>query len=579
MPYIKVISVRNSVAGCLKYIANPDKTERQFYLSGLNCSEDISVAKQEFCLTYQHYSHKNFYAPASDNGKSPIKAFHIIQSFKAGECAADVAHKICLEWVQSAFGKNFQAVICTHTDREHIHNHICLCPYDLDGIKFNSNKKSLELIRRISDEICRDYGICEMEKLTSKENHIPVGICYGEWKHKKFGTSWKEIIRRKIDYLIRNSADLSDLLFQLKQQDFVIKRGKYISVESPEQQRFVRLKTLGANYSEENISRRIREYLDLLPKVKSIDEIISEVMDEFQIQTRKFSFAKSVKNTTVVLANQLKIINGEGLSSISQVENKLSEIDKNIVETQSQINKLEADKNSASEIISAAERYFKRYSVFKKSAEYPKSKRQEDKALLTEYGIKSLDDIAKFRENMQEYSERITALQAQINEIKTKEDDYKSIIDTYKNCSDDDYISRLVKAAREKMDRQETAKLKALQEESYEVYFPEDGISLSFSQLTESPNIDDYYEYANGKWFDIEGAELSDKLENIYQKTSAAVGAVIVVNACGKRISYYVDDVGFRLVENFTISKSEQLRQKALQEEKQTAVRRKSRGR
>lgn len=576
MPYIKVISVRNSVAGCLKYISNPDKTEEQLYISSLNCSENISVAEQEFCLTYQHYSHKNFYAPVSDNGKSPVKAFHIIQSFKAGECNAETAHKIGLEWVQSAFGKDFQVVICTHTDREHIHNHICLCPYDLDGIKFNSNKKSLERIRRISDEICKNYGICEMEKLMSDTNHIPVGVCYGEWKHRKFGTSWKEIIRKKIDYLIRNSADLNDLLFQLEQQDFVIKRGKYISVKAPEQQRFVRLKTLGANYSEENISQRI---LDLLPKAKSLDEIISEVVKEFNFETRKFSFAKSVKNTTAVLANQLKIINGEGLSSISLVENKLSEIEKNIVDTQLRINNLESDKNSASEIISAAERYFKRYSVFKKSAEYPKSKRQKDKALLAKYGIKSLDDIAKFRENIQEYSERITELQEQLNKIKKKEDDYKSIIDTYKNCSEDDYISQLVKAAREKMDRQEMAKLKALQEESYEVYFPESGVSLSFSQLTESPNIDDYYKYASGKWFDIEGAELSDKLENIYQKTSAAVGAVIVVNTCGKRLSYYVDDVGFRFVENFTVSKSEQLRQKQLHEEKHklTAAKKRSR--
>ena len=86
MPYIKVVSIRNSVAGCLKYIANPDKTEGQLYISSLNCSEDISVAEQEFCFTYQHYSHKNFYSSPNKNGKSPVKAFHIIQSFAAGEC-------------------------------------------------------------------------------------------------------------------------------------------------------------------------------------------------------------------------------------------------------------------------------------------------------------------------------------------------------------------------------------------------------------------------------------------------------------------------------------------------------------
>lgn len=577
MPYIKVISIRNSVAGCLKYIANPDKTEEQVYISSLNCSDDISVAEQEFCLTYQHYSHKNFYSAPNKNGKSPVKAFHIIQSFTAGECTAEMAHKIGLEWVQTVFGKNFQAVICTHTDREHIHNHICLCPYDLDGIKFNSNKKSLEHIRKISDEICRNYGICEMEKLTSEGNHIPVGVCYGEWKHRKFGTSWKEFIRRKIDYLIRNSADLNDLLLQLEQQDFAVKRGKYISVKAPEQQRFVRLKTLGINYSEESILRRI---LDLRPKTKSLDEIISKVIKEFTFETRKFSFAQSVKDTTAVLANQLEIINGEGLSSITLVKNKLSEIEKDIADTQLQVNKLEADKNSANEIISAAERYFKKYSVFKKSTEYPKSKRFEDKALLAKYGIKSLNDIEKFRENIQEYSKRITALQTQINEVKKKEDDYKSIIETYKNCSEDDYISRLVKAARNKMDRQETAKLKALREESCTVYSCGNNNYLPFKQLDREPNVDDYVKKNVGSWFDVEGDNIGDKLENIYQGCpDMVVGDVIVVKAQNREAAFYVNDYGFIAFEGFMKSRSEQLRQKQLQEEKQktTAAKKRSR--
>lgn len=577
MPYIKIISIGNSVAGCLKYIANPDKTEEQVYLSSLNCSEDISVAKQEFCLTYQHYSHKNFYSAPNKNGKSPVKAFHIIQSFAAEECAADIAHKIGLEWVQSVFGKNFQAVICTHTDREHIHNHICLCPYDLDGIKFNSNKKSLERIRKISDEICRNYGICEMGKILSDANHIPVGVCYGEWKHRKFDTSWKEFIRRKVDYLIKNSADLDDLLFQLEQQDFAVKRGKYISVKAPEQQRFVRLKTLGTNYSEESISRRI---LDLRPKTKSLDEIISEVIKEFTFETRKFSFAQSVKDTTAVLANQLEIINGEGLSSITLVKNKLSEIEKDIADTQLQVNKLDADKNSANEIISAADRYFKKYSVFKKSTEYPKSKRFEDKTLLAKYGIKSLDDIANVRSNMQNYSEKIAVLQNQISEIQKKEDDYKSIIETYKNCSEDDYISRLVKAARKKMDRQETAKLKALREESYTVYSCGNNNYLPFKQLNKEPNVDDYIKKNTGSWFDVEGDNVGDKLENIYQSChDMVVGDVIVVKAQNRETAFYVNDYGFIAFEGFMKSRSEQLRQKQLQEEKQktTAAKKRSR--
>lgn len=331
------------------------------------------------------------------------------------------------------------------------------------------------------------------------------------------------------------------------------------------------------HYSEESISRRI---LDLRPKIKSLDEIISEVIKEFSFETRKFSFAKSVKDTTAMLASQLSIINGEGLSSISLVENKISEIEKDIAETQLQINKLEADKNSANEIISAAERYFKKYSVFKKSAEYPKIKQQEDKDLLAKYGIKSLDNIAKFRENIQEYSEKITELQTCLNEIQKKEDDYKSIIETYKNCSEDDYISRLVKAAREKMDRQETAKLKALQEKRYTVYSCGNNDYLPFKQLDKVPNVDDYIKKNVGSWFDVEGEKLSDKLENIYQCCpDMVVGDVIVVKTQNSEAAFYVNDYGFIAFEGFMKSRSEQLRQKQLQEEKHktTAAKKRSR--
>ena len=399
MPYIKCISIGNSVASCLKYIANPEKTEDNLYITGLNCSENIAIVEQEFRLTYEYYSHKNFYAPLSKNGKSPVKAFHIIQSFKVGECDAELAHKIGKEWVQSVFGKNFQAVICTHTDRDHIHNHICLCPYDLDGIKFNSNKKSLAWIRSVSDEICRGYGIGEMEKLMSEENHIPVGVCYGEWKHRKSGTSWKEIIRRKADYFISVSDSFEDFLQHLEQHGFTVKRGKYIAVKLPERQRFVRLKTLGVDYSEYSITQRIQAILNALIKPKTVAEIVSETVNKFGFETRKFSFAQSVKDTTVMLGEQLKFINEEGLSSIQDVNKKLLHIENEI------------------------------------------RKNQEQLGVLSKQFFKNRDEIATLKNTLAT--------------LENRKNIYKDILQT---CSDEDYISRLVGLAREKMTEQENTK-------------------------------------------------------------------------------------------------------------------------
>ncbi|MBO6231984.1 MAG: relaxase/mobilization nuclease domain-containing protein, partial [Ruminiclostridium sp.] len=195
----------------MNYIANPAKTEERSLLTGINTSADLKEALQDFKLTYEVCSHKSFTAKPFE-GKSPVKAFHLVQSFAAGECSVETAHRIGVEWVQKAFGADYQVVVTTHVDTEHIHNHFLLCPYDLNGKKFNSNKTSLDRVRKVSDAICRSYGIGEIEKLRAQPDHKPYAICYGEWLHRKRGTSWKAHIAEYIDHLIPFAKNLDELL-------------------------------------------------------------------------------------------------------------------------------------------------------------------------------------------------------------------------------------------------------------------------------------------------------------------------------------------------------------------------------
>ena len=135
-------------------MANPEKTQEGTLVTEINCSDNIGIAEQEMCLTYQNYFRKDFYSkPLSD--KYPVKIFQLVQSFKADEYTPELAHKTGVEWISKAFGENFQTIIITHTDTENIHNHICTCPDDLNGKKFNSDKKSLKAVCGISDLICK----------------------------------------------------------------------------------------------------------------------------------------------------------------------------------------------------------------------------------------------------------------------------------------------------------------------------------------------------------------------------------------------------------------------------------------
>ena len=71
------------------------------------------------------------------------------------------------------------------------------------------------------------------------------------------GTSYKAKLKAAIDRLIPVSSSLEDLLARLQREGYEIKRGKYISARAPDQERFTRLKTLGADYTEAAVVSRI----------------------------------------------------------------------------------------------------------------------------------------------------------------------------------------------------------------------------------------------------------------------------------------------------------------------------------
>ena len=83
------------------------------------------------------------------------------------------------------------------------------------------------------------------------------GKSYAEYQAEKTGTSWKGKIKIAVDALIPQVADFEELLRRLEASGYEIKRGKYISCRAPGQERFTRLKTLGADYTEEAITERI----------------------------------------------------------------------------------------------------------------------------------------------------------------------------------------------------------------------------------------------------------------------------------------------------------------------------------
>lgn len=106
-------------------------------------------------------------------------------------------------------------------------------------------------LRRASDRLCKEHGLSVIVPGRDK------GKSYIEHQSAQNGTSYKAKPKAAIDRLIPVSSSLEDLLARLQREGYEIKRGKYISVRAPDQERFTRLKALGADYTEEAVVSRI----------------------------------------------------------------------------------------------------------------------------------------------------------------------------------------------------------------------------------------------------------------------------------------------------------------------------------
>ena len=233
-----------SVAACLKsrtdYAQNPDKTNKGELVSSYACSP--LTVDEEFMLTKRLYERSTGRIQKSD-----VIAYQVRQSFKPGEITPEEANRIGYEFAERFLKGKYAFIVATHTDQAHIHNHILYNSTALDGTrKFKNFWLSSFAVQRLSDRICLEHqlSVIEIKPYRDRQKRIP-------YPPKE---SNRERLCGVIDTILaENPTDFEAFLSALVQQGYEIKRGKYTSVKGPRQKRFIRFKTLGEGYSEEEI--------------------------------------------------------------------------------------------------------------------------------------------------------------------------------------------------------------------------------------------------------------------------------------------------------------------------------------
>ncbi len=172
---------------------------------------------------------------------------------KPGEVDYQKAHEIGKQLADAVTKGQHEYVLTTHIDKGHVHNHIIFCAVNfVDHHKYNSNKRSYYGIRNMSDKLCRENGLSVVVPGKGSK-----GKSYAEYQAEKTGTSWKGKLKTTVDALIPQVSSFEELLTRLQAAGYEIKPGKYVSCRAPGQERFTRLKTLGADYTEEAVRERI----------------------------------------------------------------------------------------------------------------------------------------------------------------------------------------------------------------------------------------------------------------------------------------------------------------------------------
>lgn len=233
--------VGTAIADILDYVENPQKTDNGRLITGFQC--DSRVADAEFLFTKRQYAALT----GRTRGGDDVIAYHVRQSFAPGEITPEEANRIGCEFARRFTKGNHAFIVCTHIDKEHIHNHIIWNSTALDcKRKFRNFWGSTRAVRRLSDTLCVENG------LSIVENPKRHGKSYNKWLGDAAKPSQRELLRTAIDEaLVKKPADFDALLKLLQEAGVeVSRRGKSLRLKAPGWKNVARMDSLGDGYDE-----------------------------------------------------------------------------------------------------------------------------------------------------------------------------------------------------------------------------------------------------------------------------------------------------------------------------------------
>ncbi len=242
MATIKFTNSKSSIKKIHSYITQKKKTNDKL-ISTKDCLKVSAI--DEMILTKNQFN--------KNNGRQYV---HIVQSFDPKDnLSYEKANEIGVELAE--YFKGFQAIVCTHTDRKHIHNHILLNSVNFEtGYKFQQSKKDMEKVKNYSDKLCLQNGLSIIEN--PKKNTY---LKQNEYQVALKGESWKIQLMVDIDSTLKTSTSKKDFINQMAEKSYKVDWSdskKYITFTTPKGKKCRDNKLRDKKYSKEVLELEFR---------------------------------------------------------------------------------------------------------------------------------------------------------------------------------------------------------------------------------------------------------------------------------------------------------------------------------
>lgn len=246
---------RGQTTGCMsavmRYTMQNKKTEfeGQQLVTGINCQPESVYA--DFMTTKRLY-HKT----------DGVLFYHMVQSFLKGEAVDPVtAHAAALKLAE--YYEGYEVLVCTHTDREHIHSHFLINSVNFDtGRKLHIAKEQLQELRQRNDMVCKEFSLPVFQPREQKQKTKTMTI--GEYHTAARGQSKKLQLMNIINDCMRHASNREEFIALMESEGYKVrweKSRKNITYTTPSGWQCRDRLLFGDKYLKENMEYefRIRE--------------------------------------------------------------------------------------------------------------------------------------------------------------------------------------------------------------------------------------------------------------------------------------------------------------------------------